>query len=67
MISKVPVGHGSNRLKREALDELVYRVMEAIRVQDPPIALPYCVFNGGTDAWLDVGTYSYHRGVHYLL
>lgn len=55
MIKKVPVGHGSNRLKREALDEMVLRVMEAIRVHDPPFDLPYCVFNGGTDAWLDIG------------
>lgn len=55
MVAKIPVGHGSNRLKREALDEMVLRVMEAIRVHEPPFQLPYCVFNGGTDAWLDIG------------
>lgn len=54
-IKAVPVGHGSNRLKREALDEMVLRVMEAIRVHEPAFELPYCVFNGGTDAWLDIG------------
>jgi IMP and pyridine-specific 5'-nucleotidase len=54
-IKNMPIGHGSNRLKREALDELVLRILEALRIHDPPIHLPYCVFNGGTDAWLDVG------------
>ena len=48
-------GHGSKKLKREALDELVLRVMECIRTAEPPIDLPICVFNGGRDAWLDVG------------
>lgn len=48
-------GHGSKKLKREALDELVLRVMESIRTAQPPIDLPFCVFNGGRDAWLDVG------------
>ena len=42
-------------MKREALDELVLRVMESIRAVVPPITLPICVFNGGRDAWLDVG------------
>jgi len=55
MVLKVPVGHGSSKVKREALDELVLRVMEALRVHTPRITLPYCVFNGGTDAWLDIG------------
>jgi hypothetical protein len=27
-------------------------------MQQPPISLPYCVFNGGTDAWLDIGNKS---------
>ena len=60
MTSLVPLGHGSKKLKREALDELVMRVTEALRnATDPrPIRLPYCVFNGGTDAWLDVGNKS---------
>ena len=55
MILKVPVGHGSSKVKREALDEMVLRVMEALRSHTPRITLPYCVFNGGTDAWLDIG------------
>ena len=42
-------------MKREALDELVLRVMESIRSVNPPVTLPFCVFNGGKDAWLDVG------------
>ena len=60
MTSLVPLGHGSKKLKREALDELVMRVTEALRsASEPrPIRLPYCVFNGGTDAWLDVGNKS---------
>jgi len=60
MTSVVPLGHGSKKLKREALDELVMRVTEALRsASEPhPIELPYCVFNGGTDAWLDVGNKS---------
>lgn len=58
MSMKVPFGHGSKKLKREALDELVLRAMDAIRVYEPFISLPYCVFNGGRDAWLDVGNKS---------
>jgi len=55
MAEKYPQGHGSLKLKREALDEVVLRAMEALRKADPPIALPFCAFNGGRDAWLDVG------------
>ena len=29
--------------------------MESVRSVEPPITLPFCVFNGGRDAWLDVG------------
>lgn len=53
-----PEGHGSNKIKREALDELVLRVMDAIRLQAGSIGLPFCVFNGGSDAWLDIGNKS---------
>lgn len=45
---------GSKKLKQEALDETVFRVREALRVAQPKI--PYCVFNGGKDAWVDIGT-----------
>ena len=30
-VGRVPVGHGSNKFKREALDEVVLRVIDAIR------------------------------------
>ena len=46
---------GSKKLKQEALDELVLRVMDALRRAQPPISIPYCVFNGGRDAWIDIG------------
>lgn len=58
MSATVPLGHGSKKIKREALDELVLRVTEALRTHSPRITLPYCVFNGGTDAWLDIGNKS---------
>jgi hypothetical protein len=29
--------------------------MESIRTVEPPLTIPFCVFNGGRDAWLDVG------------
>lgn len=58
LIKTVPVGHGSKKLKQEALDEVVLRLMEAVRSHNPPITLPFCVFNGGTDAWLDIGNKS---------
>ena len=50
-----PKGHGSKKLKREALDEVVLRVMDELRVANPPITIPFCVFNGGRDAWIDIG------------
>lgn len=58
MSVSVPVGHGSVKIKREALDEVVLRVMEALHNHQPRITLPFCVFNGGTDAWLDIGNKS---------
>jgi len=107
-----PVGHGSDKLKAEALDEVVLRVQHALRnacssnstsckgapsatsdtavastaaatstaasttaaasaAKKPPSAataaeeagpscleLPWCAFNGGRDAWVDVGNKS---------
>lgn len=50
-----PKGHGSKKLKREALDEVVLRIMDDLRVANPPFTIPYCVFNGGRDAWIDIG------------
>lgn len=44
-------------IPRESLDETVLRMHEKIQQindgQGP--RLPYCAFNGGTDAWVDVG------------
>lgn len=54
----VPVGHGTNKIKREALDELVLRLMDRVRIEASTIDLPTCMFNGGTDAWFDVGNKS---------
>ena len=31
------------------------RVLEALRVASPPLQIPFCVFNGGRDVWLDIG------------
>ena len=126
LVTLVPSGHGSSKLKREALDEIVLRVMDEMRLHSQaatdsagegttasqsfvqnlsesttaatamdineriittsrdaspppspsasrappppqplkrtrtslprrPIRLPYCAFNGGRDAWVDVG------------
>jgi IMP and pyridine-specific 5'-nucleotidase len=54
-ISDVPSGHGSIKLKKEALDEVVLRAQHSLKVAKPPISLPFCAFNGGADAWIDVG------------
>ena len=35
------------------MDEIVLRMMEALRNKN--VNLPYCAFNGGCDAWVDVG------------
>jgi len=51
-----PHGHGSLKLKYEALDEIALRVEDEIAAANPPFLLPYCSFNGGRDAWIDVGT-----------
>ena len=51
----VPVGHGSEKLKTEALDEVVLRAQRCLATAQPPITLPFCAFNGGRDAWVDVG------------
>ena len=63
MASLVPKGHGSFKLKREALGELVLRVTEALSNAEPAITLPYCVFDGGRDAWLDIGNKATALGI----
>lgn len=54
-VSAVPNGHGSLKLKREALDEVALRAQEELKGAQPPLSLTYCCFNGGRDAWVDVG------------
>ena len=41
------------KLKQESLNEVVLRAQEDLAQAD--IDLPYCCFNGGRDAWCDVG------------
>lgn len=50
----------STGIPREALDETVLRVQERLRYHsdETVITLPYCAFNGGRDAWVDVGNKS---------
>jgi len=57
MVGEVPNGHGSLKIKAEALDEVVLRALD--NIQDLPEELKqlhYCAFNGGRDCWVDVGT-----------
>lgn len=58
MCKAYPTGHGSNKVKREALDEVVFTIKEGLQNASPPINLPYCVFNGGRDVWVDIGNKS---------
>jgi IMP and pyridine-specific 5'-nucleotidase len=55
MVGAVPEGHGSKKLKREALDEIVLRVIDTLKRACDKVKLPFCAFNGGRDAWVDVG------------
>jgi IMP and pyridine-specific 5'-nucleotidase len=54
-VGLVPLpGH---EITRESLDETVLRVKESLSRLNGGKGprLPYCAFNGGTDAWVDVG------------
>ena len=44
-------------ITRESLDETVLRVNERLQKMNDGsgASLPYCAFNGGSDAWVDVG------------
>ncbi|GAX19887.1 hypothetical protein FisN_1Lh646 [Fistulifera solaris] len=57
-VGLVPLEPGKQtEISRESLDETVLRSHEALRKMrngEGP-GLPYCAFNGGTDAWVDVG------------
>ncbi|EEC47065.1 predicted protein, partial [Phaeodactylum tricornutum CCAP 1055/1] len=48
--------HGQE-IPRESLDELVLRSHEKLNRMNEGTGpgIPYCAFNGGTDAWVDVG------------
>jgi len=56
MVQVYPGGHGKDKIKTEILDEVVLRAFEDISKIQDPIPFPYCVFNGGRDCWVDVGT-----------
>ena len=56
MIDEFPSGHGTFKIKTEFLDEVVLRAFDEIAKITDPIPFPYCVFNGGRDCWVDVGT-----------
>lgn len=40
-------------IRREALDETVLRIQTEL--DEAKVTLPFCAFNGGRDAWVDVG------------
>ena len=42
------------QIPREALDESILRVQAELQ-RHPKISLPFCAFNGGSDAWVDCG------------
>jgi len=42
------------QIPREALDESILRVQAELQ-RHPQISLPFCAFNGGSDAWVDCG------------
>lgn len=41
------------KIPREALDETVLRIQAEL--EESKVALPFCAFNGGRDAWVDIG------------
>ncbi len=56
MIQEVPQGHGNEKLKSEALDEVVLRAIDELNNMEHSVSFPYCAFNGGRDAWVDIGS-----------
>ena len=56
MIDEVPQGHGNEKLKSEALNEVVLRALDELNNMEQSVSFPYCAFNGGRDAWVDVGS-----------
>ena len=54
-VGLIPDPMGSS-MSRESLDETVLRVQSVLYENSVSFRnLPYCAFNGGTDAWVDVG------------
>ena len=47
------VPKADEKITREALDEAVLRIQSEL--DNSKIDLPFCAFNGGRDAWVDVG------------
>ena len=47
----------SREITRESLDEVVLRIHEKLHKMNSGCgpSVPYCAFNGGSDAWVDVG------------
>ena len=43
------------KLTREALDEAVLRIQTELENGKVNLHLPFCAFNGGRDAWVDIG------------
>jgi IMP and pyridine-specific 5'-nucleotidase len=41
------------KIPREALDETVLRIQAEL--EESKVTLPFCAFNGGRDAWVDIG------------
>ncbi len=56
MVKVFPGGHGKDKIKSEILDEVALRAIEDIAKIKSDLIFPYCVFNGGRDCWVDVGT-----------
>ena len=50
IFSKEPI-----RLRRDPLNEICFRIKVAMEKLEPKPSIPYCVFNGGHDAWTDIG------------
>lgn len=47
------IPRANEKIPREALDETVLRIQTEL--DESKVILPFCAFNGGRDAWVDVG------------
>ena len=57
------IPNSKQSIPREALDETVLTAQEKLD-EHTEVKLPFCAFNGGSDAWVDVG--NKRVGVHIL-